>query len=273
MISCIGHNEGIDIPFAAPHVSHEKNQTVKETLNQGIPGSSARKMDAKQKNRKKVEDEGIKENYRAEHPKFTRVMTSVEKNYPRFISWIRRELNSSNEISSWIKGAEGEEIIGRKLEELSQRRGFIVIHDRLIPGSSANIDHIVVTSSKVFVVDTKNYSGKIDFGKLIAPYFGGKAILRINGRDRNNLIEGVDKQVRIVDQLLAKAGINIPVQGVLAFVKEKREMRFFLQPKSINGVLLNTKGLHSIFRSVPPVDREIVLKIAKQLLEDLLPAN
>lgn len=239
----------------------------------GTPGGSARKMDEKRKHRKGVEDERIKEQYRAEHPKFTRVMKSTEKNYPRLIAWMRRELNSSNEPSSWSKGAEGEEIVGRKLEELSQRSGFITIHDRLIPGSVANIDHIVVTSSKVFVVDAKNYAGKIDFGKLLAPYFGGKAILKVNGRNRNKLLEDVEKQVRIVEQLLAKAGIEIPVQGVLTFVKAKWEMTFFLRPKSINGVLLNSRGLHSIFQSVPPVDREIVLKIAKQLLEDLPSAS
>lgn len=239
----------------------------------GTPGGSARKMDEKRKHRKGVEDERIKEQYRAEHPKFTRVMKSTEKNYPRLIAWMRRELNSSNEPSSWSKGAEGEEIVGRILEELSQRNGFITIHDRLVPGSVANIDHIVVTSSKVFVVDAKKYAGKIEFGKLLAPYFGGKAILKVNGRNRNKLLEDVEKQVRIVEQLLAKAGIDIPVQGVLAFVKAKWEKTFFPRPKSINGVLLNSRGLHSIFQSVPPVDREIVLKIAKQLLEDLPSAS
>lgn len=230
-------------------------------------------MDEKQKYRKEVEDERIKEQYRVEHPKITRVMKNAEKNYPGLIAWIRRELNSSHEPSSWSKGAQGEETIGRKLEELSQGRGFITIHDRLIPGSVANIDHIVVTSSKVFVIDAKNYADKIDFGKLLAPYFGGKAILKINGRNRNNLLEGVEKQVRIVEQLLAKAGIDIPVQGVLAFVKAKWEMAFFLRPKSVNGVLLNSRGLHSIFRNVPLVDREIVLQITRQLLEDLPPAS
>jgi len=274
-ISCLSH-DGTDIPSAAPlvtHLSQEMQLEAKESLAQGVPGGSARKMDEKQKYRIEVEDEGIKERYRAEHPKIARVMKNAENSYPSLIAWMRRELNTSHELSSWSKGAEGEEIVGRELEELSQGSGFITIHDRLIPGQVANIDHIVVTSSKVFVVDAKNYADKIDFGKLLAPYFGGKAILKINGRNRNKLVESVEKQVRIVEQLLAKAGIDIPVQGVLAFVNAKWGMTFFLRPKSINGVLLNSRGLHSIFRSVPPVDREIVLRIAKQLLEDLRPAS
>ena len=197
----------------------------------------------------------------------------MEKNFPELIAKAQRELDSTNEPSSWRKGAEGEEIVGRILEDLSQGRGFITIHDRQIPGSVANIDHIVVTRVKVFVVDAKNYADKIDFGKLLALYFGGKAILKINGRNRNDLREGIEKQVQIVEQLLAKAGIDIPVQGVLAFVRAKWDMAFFLRPKSINGVLLNSRGLRSIFRSVPVADHEAVLRIAKQLLEDLSPAS
>ncbi len=274
-ISCLSH-EGIDVPFAAvpvTQVTHDLPLEVKESLNKGIPGKSARKMDEKRRYRKEVEDEAIKKQYRAEHPKTTRVMNNAEKNFPRLIAWVRRELNSSNEPSSWRKGAEGEEFVGRILEELSQGRGFITIHDRLIPGSVANIDHIVVTNSKVFVVDAKKYAGKIDFGKLLAPYFGGKAILKINGRNSNSLLEGVEKQVRVVEQVLAKAGIDIPVQGVLAFVNATWGEVSILRPKSINGILLNSQGLHSIFRSVPPVDPGNVLMIAKQLLEDLPSAS
>lgn len=274
-ISCLSHEER-DIPKAAPEVpeaSHGSPLEVKEPLNKGIPGRSARKMDEKRRKRKDVKDEAIQKQYRAEHPKFTRVMKNTEKNIPGLFAWLQRQLDSSNEPSSWRKGAEGEESVGRILEELSQDRGFITIHDRLIPGSVANIDHIVVTSSKVFVVDAKKYAGKIDFGKLLAPYFGGNAIIKIKGRNSNHLLEGVKKQVRIVEQLLAKAGIDIQVQGVLAFVEANWDMVYMTRPRSINGVLLNSRGLHSIFRNIPPVDPEIVYRIAKQLLEDLPPAG
>ena len=274
-ISCLSHEER-DIPKAAPEVtqvSHGSLLEVKEPLNNGIPGRSARKMDEKRRYRKEVEDEAIQEQYRAEHPKTTRVLKNVEKNIPGLIAWLRGQLNSSNGPSSWRKGAEGEESVGRILEEMSERLGFITIHDRLIPGSVANIDHIVVTSSKIFVVDAKKYAGKINFGKLLAPYFGGKATIKIKGRNSNHLLEGVKKQVRIVEQLLAKAGIDIPVQGVLAFVDAKWDMGYMTRPKSINGVLLNSQGLHSIFRNVPPVDPEIVYRIATQLLNDLPPAG
>jgi hypothetical protein len=45
--------------------------------------------------------------------------------------------------SSWRKGAEGEEAIGRTFERLSAE-GFIVLHDRRKPGTRWNLDHVIV---------------------------------------------------------------------------------------------------------------------------------
>ena len=62
--------------------------------------------------------------------------------------------------TAWETGALGEERTGKILRPL-EAEGFSVIHDRLIPGSRANIDHIVVGPSGVFVVETKNYAGRL----------------------------------------------------------------------------------------------------------------
>jgi hypothetical protein len=39
-----------------------------------------------------------------------------------------------------------------------------VLHDLPIPGSKANIDHVVVTPSGITVIDSKNYSGRVSVG-------------------------------------------------------------------------------------------------------------
>jgi hypothetical protein len=62
--------------------------------------------------------------------------------------------------TAWETGALGEERTGQILRPL-EGEGFRVIHDRLIPGSRANIDHIVVGPPGVFVVETKNYAGRL----------------------------------------------------------------------------------------------------------------
>ena len=61
---------------------------------------------------------------------------------------------------SWATGAKGEALTGRALEEL-KIEGFVILHDRRIPGSSANIDHIVIGPPGVVVVETKSCSGQL----------------------------------------------------------------------------------------------------------------
>ncbi|SDH39884.1 nuclease-related domain-containing protein [Microbacterium sp. 77mftsu3.1] len=52
-------------------------------------------------------------------------------------------------------GQVGEVRTAKALDELAVKRGFTVLHDLRIPGSKANIDHVVVAGSKVWVIDSK----------------------------------------------------------------------------------------------------------------------
>jgi len=62
------------------------------------------------------------------------------------------------EAARWEAGAEGERRTARRLAEL-EAEGWTVLHDRALPGSRANLDHLAVSSSGVvFVVDTKLWS-------------------------------------------------------------------------------------------------------------------
>src|ERR1051325_9884838 len=70
---------------------------------------------------------------------------------------------------AWAKGAAGEEQLGRLLDQLRGHDCF-VLHDRRVPGSKANLDHLVVSPSGVFVVDSKHYTGRVqrrDCGGLL----------------------------------------------------------------------------------------------------------
>ncbi|MGA2513679.1 MAG: nuclease-related domain-containing protein [Candidatus Limnocylindrales bacterium] len=65
---------------------------------------------------------------------------------------------------AWRTGALGEERTGEVLRPL-EAEGFRIIHDRLIPGSRANIDHIVVGPPGVFIVETKSYERRLSRGQ------------------------------------------------------------------------------------------------------------
>ncbi|WP_438297797.1 nuclease-related domain-containing protein [Streptomyces sp. HUAS TT7] len=61
--------------------------------------------------------------------------------------------------NSWAKGAAGEVATARLLAPLA-RRGYAVLHDRAIPGSRANLDHLVIGTAGVAYVDSKAWRSK-----------------------------------------------------------------------------------------------------------------
>jgi hypothetical protein len=44
------------------------------------------------------------------------------------------------------------------------REGFVVFHDLAVPGSDANVDHLVIGRSGVFVIDSKQWTGSVHQG-------------------------------------------------------------------------------------------------------------
>jgi hypothetical protein len=97
-------------------------------------------------------------------------------------------------VRAWKTGAAGEQAVGRRLDELVAD-GAEVMHDRRIPGPVANIDHIAVSSSGVYVIDAKHYTGmvKVDGeGGLFSPR---RYKLLVGRRDCTKLVPGVEKQV------------------------------------------------------------------------------
>jgi len=63
--------------------------------------------------------------------------------------------------SRWARGAAGERATAALLENLPGRH-WVVLHDLALPGSRANIDHLVIGPTGVWVVDTKAYRARLD---------------------------------------------------------------------------------------------------------------
>jgi hypothetical protein len=93
----------------------------------------------------------------------------------------------------WAHGAGGEELVEAAL---AKRCGpdVVVLHDRALPRSRANIDHLAVAPSGVRVVDAKRCAGKITVKKPLR----GAAKLELAERDRTQLVDALGKQVEIV---------------------------------------------------------------------------
>jgi Nuclease-related domain len=61
---------------------------------------------------------------------------------------------------AWRRGAAGERRTAPLLDPL-ERHGWAVLHDLAVPGSRANIDHLVIGPGGVFVIDSKQYRGRL----------------------------------------------------------------------------------------------------------------
>jgi Nuclease-related domain. len=112
----------------------------------------------------------------------------------------------------WKQGAAGEERLARRLDPLASE-DIAVLHDRRVPASRANIDHIVVTRGRVWVIDSKSHQGRLR--RSVEGWLIGPRIERliVGARDRTELVDGVLGQVELVRGVVG----NVPVTGVLCF--------------------------------------------------------
>jgi nuclease-like protein len=78
------------------------------------------------------------------------------------VGW-RLRFRPSEQARTWRRGAQGERHTARLLDRLT-RDGFVVFHDLAVPGSPANVDHLVIGPSGVFVIDSKLWTGRVHQG-------------------------------------------------------------------------------------------------------------
>lgn len=159
-------------------------------------------------------------------------------------------LSPDKEAVKWAKGAKGEDKVGEILNEIASDNNFKVLHDRAIPKSKANIDHILVTDKGVIIIDAKNYKGKVEI-RNDGGWFSKEADkLIVDGRNRSKLVEGVNWQISRMSEELSRFKIEVDIIGVLGFVDAY--WPFFSKPININGVYLNSKGFTYIYNEIIP---------------------
>jgi hypothetical protein len=66
----------------------------------------------------------------------------------------------SPDARAWRQGAAGERRTARLLDPL-ERHGWAILHDLAVPSSRANLGHLAIGPGGVFVIDSKQYSGRL----------------------------------------------------------------------------------------------------------------
>jgi hypothetical protein len=172
----------------------------------------------------------------------------------------------------WEKGAVGEEQLAASMNTLVEDGTIAALHDRRIPRSTANIDHLVVAASGIWVIDAKRYKGRIS-KDVRGGFFSSRAVVTVNGRDRTKLVEGVEKQIGVVQSALTESGIDaVPVHGALCFVDGDWGLRF--RPFTVDGVLITwPKALRDHLRASGALDADQRGQLIDALAVALPPAS
>lgn len=195
-VYCVEHDPDDEAAAAAEDsAADEHPEPQPETvIEAGDPGASARREHDRRRQRRE-------ETIRTKHPKVGGLILALT--------------DDPQTTKAWATGAAGEERLGARLNELSTDT-LRVLHDRRIPGSRANIDHLAITPTGVWVVDAKKYKGRPELrieGGILRPR---REKVVVGGRDQTKLVAGMHKQVDVVAGVV---GPDVPVHGVLCFVE------------------------------------------------------
>jgi hypothetical protein len=182
----------------------------------------------------------------------------VRRRHPRVGGLILAAQRQAQRERRWAHGAEGEELVAAALAQRCGPR-VRVLHDRSMPRSRANIDHVAIAPTGVWVVDTKRYKGKIKVAKPLL----GSARLEIAGRDRTKLVDGLAKQVEAVAGLVAEIAPGTAVHGVFCFVEG--ELPLIGTPEIRGFPLLHRRALAKRLNASGPLAPDAITALADAL--------
>ena len=200
---------------------------------------------------------------------------SAAKQYERRSAREQRDSSArastpSRSTVAWAKGADGEERLGRQLSENLSDIGH-VLHDRKVPKTKGNIDHLVIAPSGIWIVDAKNYTGKVE-RRHVGGLFTGEDRLYVNGRNQTKLVEGLDWQRDAVATVLEPIGFGaVPIHRALCFTNSSWGLRF--RAIRIDGAVVTwATDLIKQIREPGPVEPEVIALLAREL-SSKLPAS
>jgi hypothetical protein len=168
---------------------------------------------------------------------------------------------SERRLKAWSLG------VGASLD-LLRADGLGVLHDRRIPGTKANIDHIVIGSTGVFVIDAKHYRGKVE-RRDRGSFFTSDLRLYVGGRDQSKLVKAMPRQVEAVRLGLASTEFfGCRITPILCFIGA--EWGLLASPFAFGEVrVVWPKALRKLVRGEGPLSGDDVARLERALSETL----
>lgn len=169
---------------------------------------------------------------------------------------------------AWERGSIGESKLGAVLGRID-RDDVIALHDRRVPATCRNIDHIVVSPSGVYVIDAKRYTGEVRVRDVAGLFSRPDRRLFVGRRDCSQRARGMDWQLDAVRAAL-DGRAELPVVCALCFVDA--EWPFFGTAHEFEGVRIeDPRSLRELITRPGPLTLEEIVEVAA-VLAHALPA-
>ena len=187
---------------------------------------------------------------------------AIRSRYGRLSGVVLALSDDPHSTAAWAYGANGERALGQLLDPLRDE-GLAVLHDRRIPRSKANIDHLVVAPWGVFIVDAKNYKGRVETRNR-GRFFSTDDRLYVGGRDKTALIAGMTKQAQAVRAALDDEHASLRICKTICFVAA--DWSLFARPIEMQGVhVLWPRALGKLIRTEGSLSRDEIARIERKL--------
>jgi Nuclease-related domain len=118
----------------------------------------------------------------------------------------------SPDAMAWRQGAAGERRTARLLAPL-ERHGWAIVHDLAVPGSRANLDHLVIGPGGVFAIDSKQYRGRLQLDAVGKLWHGRDplvAALRAASWETDQIAQVLPDSGMAVVPIVAVHGAQVP---------------------------------------------------------------
>lgn len=160
-------------------------------------------------------------------------------------------------LNNYLKGARGEEWVSNQLAFLDFNNS--IFNGIKLNDTKSNFDHVVLTPSGIFLIETKNWSGKVNFSN-------NRICIDNKILKKSPIRQVKDSALELIDYLDNKQLKAIPVRPILCFIGSDLDQSIV----NINGVVIcSGESLIDVISDDINncIEESLLLKTKKILLE------
>lgn len=156
------------------------------------------------------------------------------------ISNIAKFLMMDTPDRSWARGADGEEVVGARLQQLEDL-GWRALHSIPIGTRGSDIDHLLIGPGGVFTINTKNHDR--------AKVWVGERMIIVNGQKTDHLRNSRYEGKRVSDILTRTTPWSVPVTPTVIILADTYTVK--RPPPDV--LVIRRRDVPSHFKRLPAI--------------------